>query len=803
MPQISSDRIEFFDGSATTTEPVQIRQPPQFRARSTKPADFIEISDDRIEPINIRETENQWKKLYLRARPYLSVGLEGGLSTAGAIAGTGVGPLGTVLGGGLGYAAGKETLDLLDQAFGVQKPKPVSEELQEAARRTATGFALTAGGEVLGSLIGGAVGKIGGMKPLAKRAGKKLAQLGSAQTRQQISKNIKVARQLEETIPNLKFTYGQITNDADAIMLERALSRSGLKVKQGGVSVGAASLSRDQRAFAEKALQEYYHKKLLESGDIKNLITNVSRSAEKLSGKVKISQEEVNKEVKQLLGGIDDQETGRVILNRLKTLKAKQKKALDVLYSKIPDVKVQPDILYKRVKQLKKEFDPLIEDAEDFPVKMIRGIKTKLNPSGKAVKDIKFSELRKLRTQILDAKRKAAGSVPPNYKLSRRLNQLQEAVEETIEARLKDDTGMAGRLFRKASAKYKTYSEKFKQDVVADVLTKGKRGEESRIALSEISRRFFTKDGIDSFLRAVGDDRVARKAMKDFARYDFFNKTYNPLKETIDTTRAFGWLKRHRETLKKLGLYDDFMRIAGKKRMLDMAQSELDAFNKSVAGRILGSDVDRVVSKAFTGTSNYAERAKELLNLVKGDKAAEEGLKKAVSDHLLRSSKITAEGFFTDFKVSYDRLTKKFHEFLPALKVLYKNEPEKLKAINRVHKAYQILNRNISSPLGGGSDTAENLLNTLAAATGARAGQYYLIVSLRKFFSKLAENKINSYLLRATFDPDYALSLINLAKSGVKSPQFRANAKDRFKNLMSRLTVYGAEKVKEDVKNRR
>jgi tetratricopeptide (TPR) repeat protein len=89
------------------------------------------------------------------------------LPIAGMMAGGGLaapaGPVGVVGGAGLGYAAGNQLQDMLEQYGGLVQPKNVGKELGETARDIQTGIGT--------ELIGGAIGKAAGTlaKPLIKK----------------------------------------------------------------------------------------------------------------------------------------------------------------------------------------------------------------------------------------------------------------------------------------------------------------------------------------------------------------------------------------------------------------------------------------------------------------------------------------------------------------------------------------------------------------------------------------------------------------------------------------------------------
>ena len=731
------------------------------------------------------------RKGYEKARPYIESTLEGGGLAGGGIAGTAAGPMGTVIGGALGYAASKEVIDLLDKHFGGLQEQPLTEELLQSGKDVIEGAALTATGEIGGVALRGAVNllkKGKGVMPalraktVEKRAGEELISQGTDLTATQINQNMKIASELEKKIPRLKLTRGQVTNDAQAISLERSLVRGGIRFKRGRVDVSGADLNQEQKAFTERALQDYYQKQVTGKGSVESFTDIVAAQKHSLESGVKTAQDKVNLEVSKLSRVVDEQELSKDLLNRINPAKKAMKDKATELYNKIPDVKLKSDDLHEGILNLVKSEDGIIEPRAkqmmDLIVKHIR--------KGDKPVNVGYQVLRKLHSRVGRNFRAANSGANPNLEDARQLGLLRDVVDDAM-AQVEKATPQAAQAYRKATQFYSgEYIPKFRQGTIAEVLQKGVRGEETKIAMSNIAGEFFTKDGIDDFIRAVGDDKLAMQSMRDYARFNMFNKTYNPYKESIDTAKAFSWVHRNGKVLEKLGIKKELMDIAKKGHGLNVAQKELDLFNKSVAAKILNSSPERVVEQAFGSSRNYAVTAQDLLKLAKGDKSAEQGIKKAIAEHIIDSSKVTAEGFFTDFKVSVSKLLNTSKRFSSALRVLYKDEPQRIKALMDVRKAYQIAARNIASPIGGGSDTMENISNIIAATGGARAGRYYLIINIKKAISRYSDNQINKYLLKATFDPDYAINLMKLAKNPESEKVIT-----RFTELMTSLTRLG------------
>lgn len=723
------------------------------------------------------EINNQEPSFYQKwVKPIAEPVVEAAGIIGGGLVGAPAGPLGAVAGAGLGYAGAKQAYRAVEELAGVGEPVPLPEQLLRTGKEVVTGAAYEMGGQALGAgIVGGIKGvkAVGGWvkgklgipsvtgKGMQAEAAKRFTELkAKAEGLPQVQENIKAAKELEKNIPGLKLSYGQITNDADAIALERSLARS-----------GGATISQQQRAVANKALENYYTGKVTGVGKPEEFVKAIGREKGVLEVTKKQAQQTVDTEVERLSRHIDEQSLGKKIHGLLSKGQEVSRTKATALYDRIPDVKVKTDVLNKSLDDVLADFDPIVEKSINIPSKLINGLK-KITDNG--INPIGFQQLRKLRSNILSELRTSQGAATPNTQYIRRLRMIQEGIENTIDS-LSGESGKAGDLYRKASSFYKEYAFKFKQGTVADVLAKGPRGEETRIGMANIAGKFDRLDGIDDFITAVGDKNIARDTMRDYYQFDFLNKTRTPEGE-ITTQKAMQWLYKNTSKLKKIGLFDEFKDVAAKRYGLQVAEKNLDVFNKSVANKVLEADVDDFVRTAFKGSKNYAVTAQELLGKVKGNKPAEAGLKKAFAENLMKETETTAPEFFqtvgaetvaeVEFAKSIAKLTNNLRKYNSAIRVIYKDEPQKIKSLHDVWNAYQTLARTAKSPIGGGSDTAENIFNILAGAGGARAGRFYLIKSIRDAFSKFSERHINEYMRRVMFDPDYASSLVSF-KTGM------------------------------------
>lgn len=737
--------------------------------------------------------------------------VEAGGAIVGGIVGSGVTPIaGTVVGAGLGYAGAKRLTKGGAVMLGYDEPETPGEALTGFGKDIPVGAAYEMGGQVVGKVVppaAKAVSKVG--KWIGRKAGETIGVLekaaptvkptpvpsqrlagkvydeftgqsrGTTLTQPQIEHNIKVARELQAKIPGLKFTQGQLTNDASAISLERSLGKH-----------GGQDLTQSQREMANKLLRDYYTKNVSGAGQAGEFAKQVKVTQTQLEGATKEAQDAVQVEIGRLSQHMDEQAMGSTIHKTLSAGKQAGRAKAQALYDKIPDVKVKTEQLIGTIDDIVKDYDPVVEKGSNVPMTLLKGLRSKLvvkeeggkilDAAGKPIKTVtetikpmNFSELRKLRSQIIAEVRTAQGSATPNDQYIRRLKMLQDGVEDTIDS-LSQRTDRAGELYREASSFYKEYAGKFKQGTVADVLSKGRRGEDTRIALANIAGEFDSLDGIDAFKRAIGSNQDAVTAMKDYYSMNLLNKARDPMTGEISTKRAMGWLAQNMGKLKKLGLYDEFSNAAKMKIKADAAGKYLDVYNKSVAGRILEADVDGMVANAFKGSKDYAQTANDLIKLAKGNKAAEAGLKKSFADNIMKQSEVTTTDFFQqggetisdiEFTRSLAKVTNQIKKYAPAIKVMYKDEPEKIKALMGVWKAYNTVGRTAKSPIGGGSDTFELFGKTLDIVAGSTApGKWYAFKTIRDMVKKHGKDNMEYFLRKAMFDPDYAIVLQNIAK---------------------------------------
>jgi len=836
-------------------EPLGQKEKPQEDEENFlgKPDPFLFIAKEVSKTIDNLSTKEGIAATY---RPFLEYGGMATGAVAGAVGGTvlggpGVGTtVGGVAGAGLLGAGGRQLANILDEIIGLRETPPLEQQLKESAKSVGEFAAYEAGGHglakgasfvykklptitgaviagsggagvgaymddenrwrgaAIGATIGLPIGGIIGAKGNLTTAQAKAAaysrfvkeSMGTAQTQEQIAKNIVAAREIEKKIPGLKFSQGQLTNDASAVALERGLARR-----------SGQDLSQQQREVATRALNEYYASTVSGQGNPENYVNAIASNRVRLQAATSQADDAVASEVSRLSRSMDEQTVGRTVFSRLSEFKRKAFLKAKGLYDKIPNVKLESKDLNDSINEIVKKEDGIIEQRAGQMISLLRGKIEKtqkvasgiLDKSGKPVpakagetKPVGYQVLRKIRSRIGKNIRSAESGVNPNAEDARQLRLIKEQVEATMDTVKNTNKQIAARYEEAQTFYSETYIPKYRLGTVADVLQRGPRGESSNIAMANIAREFNTVDGIDDFIFAVGDDQIARTAMHDFYAFDLLNSARNVQTGELNIKSVYTWLAKNGSKLKKLGLYDEFVKVRNLREISDKASKYLDVFNKSVAGRVLESNVDNFVRNSFAGSKNFAATANEMLALARGNRAAEQGLKKAMAEELTRQSETTSVPFFEAiagetigdqvYNQTVARFTSTLKHYSSAVKVIYKDEPEKLKSILRIHDSMQVLSRTSRSPNVGGSDTAENLFAGIKMTfAGVAPRFFYLFNALNNMIGHFGKKNVEKYLTRAMFDPDYAASL-NVGEKG-----FSKAKEERMARLMA-LMLYSS-----------
>ena len=694
----------------------------------------------------------QWKyNLSNFARPMLEGGgaAVGGIIGAGAGAPTGPGAIATsILGGSLGYSIGKKSADALDQALGLRGAPTLTEQTVGTINDIAKGAMYEMGGQIAMAALkpvlkagkwtfektAGAIKKNFTEQGAKKAAGELLI----AQTDDGLiyAKNIDQARQIEKDIPGLKFDIAQASNQSGLIKLKRALVRGEGK----GVDINDEVIRSNN-----EAIRNYFQKSFPEKEGVDDFVGGLSNAKQSLTAAEQQAKTIAEQEALSV-GVANPQQTGKNIVDVLKINKDAYKKQASELYGKVKDEGIPVATLVDDFKNIVKPMTKY-EDAANIPPVLSKVIQD-IEENG--ITSLPIDDLQGLRSELLAQSRQVKASNIPNERLSARLSQAARSIEKAIDySDGSDALKVANKFFRE------DYAVKFKQGTIKDILKPGYGGEATKIPIEKIpSKLWNAKDlqSADQFIKAVGN-KTATDIMRDHAAYDMFESVKNENGEIV-ARKLNVWLYRNKSLLKKFGIENDFKGIKAAQEAFEAAKGASAQFEKSAAQRVLNADVDKAISTALSGDS-AGKNIATLMKTVEGDKAALNGLRKGVADHIMTKIRTTATDIAGDPTISNAKFSNILDKYKPVINTLYKNDPDKIKALKNMQKAYEIMNRTNRSSIGGGSDTAENMI-TYFSQINFLSRWASAAKSMLRFFKGRHEARMNDFVIRAMFDPDYA-----------------------------------------------
>lgn len=305
------------------------------------------------------------------------------------------------------------------------------------------------------------------------------------------------------------------------------------------------------------------------------------------------------------------------------------------------------------------------------------------------------------------------------------------------------------------------YSPKYKDGTVGQVLQKG--NESNRLALTpeEIGRRFTqSPTQAQDLIRTVGKDEAAG------VMRNWYQSEIKRIADEGGYKQVQSFINRNRDTINAYGIGQDVWPLM-------KASRDTEALNK-VIGMDSNGFVQSIIDRADNGKA-----AAEIMARVRGNKAAEQGLQRKVSEYL--QEKMASSELITG-EEGMKQISSQLKNYDKALKIIYRNNPGGYQAIKqaqqlltmeqRINKvqgtpgsqtgeitkgAISTLTKILTPVIGGGAGMAAGF--GAAGAAGVTAG------------AALAARQvaINRYLTKAMFEPETARELIRVYKGNPES----------------------------------
>ncbi len=592
------------------------------------------------------------------------------------------------------------------------------------------------------------------------------------------TKNIEKAMDVDNI-----FTTAQATGVPSFNTSENAIMR-----KSDPVSVKFAEDILSKRANANKKISEFGDN-IIPKGDI--IDTRESLLANEKNVKSKVS------EVTDKYFNINKQEKGETILKELKDAKNKKYEEMKGLFDELGEANpvINADDLNNTLDTLSK---PRFEGGSiaSVPKGIINRIKStiKTTESLKGIThEISYNSARGFRSEIKTLIRNEQMSSNPNGDKISRLVELGQSMDNALDKLIAGNT-KEGSLYKTAKERYKEEYLPYKQGTAAQILQKGARGEDTRIALEDIAKKYLAggKGDITSaqnFIKTIGDRVTAKAALKDATIQDVIEMATDPNTGLISPSKLTLWLKNNNDALQF------FPEIKKEVTNIKSLQGQVDEAVKT--SLFAQGDIDRIIPNILTA-KNPTQEISKILRIVKDDKKSIDGLKKSIWEYALNKTEARAkdiDGFNTynpnvlrDFREKYNKVFSQLYT------------PEELGKMDTFTDAYEIFRKTSSSPYGSGSPTAEFLNaqhGNLAKAIGFFSSRisglpYYVAVSIgqtiKSIAGKYSQHEKQTLINEALLNPDISDTFIKMSKNAPVSYIAK-----KFNTALRNLSVAGSK----------
>lgn len=722
------------------------------------------------------------KNMARKALPYVRPIIEGGGALVGGTVGAGGGlltgaptvvgaPATTILGGaagaGLGYSTAKTSMDALEEYLGGTpnsdklRSRTLSERMIDPVYDAALGSTFEVGGQTLapvaGAMLrGGKATAKAAMSPvetwnnLAKSsAAKKIAKASTKDGRVAMNsaKNQEVYDAIKSRLGNdYNLTPAQITDDPELLKMQQSLQFS--HVPSSGPSSRAMLESQmmGNRDVVGKYLDSNFTGSLDDflaavDSEVRSRTANVARAAQGLST--------ADKEVaSQQIRTLEQQ--------KLAELKGEAARLYDQVNLDMP---VAPGMTFGQWKNARSS---ALNDLRAANARAASGDASGIMPAQQRV-----SELESILKQAGEAQPDAFGAMSNRY------------IDPAEIAKLRT----ANNFYRN------TYVPTVRQGNTAKNLATDRTGG-FRVD-DEISAGRYLQTGdkglasANDFNRTFGGDQNARQSLLDYAKRDLYDHATANGTTPLQLNKVEGWIAERMPAMKKMGMENEF---SGVKEAL-VKQSEVEAF-----GKVLNTNDPNSMLKgllAANGDKSIAKTALQLKLMVRGNPAAENGLKKAVADLMMDNTQLVKE-IGNNPMVSDAKMKQFWEQYGPAMQQIYsKSELEALKTVRTAFKIENRIGRSITGVDGAQSRTMEQEISQATSRSMPMLSMAGRVIRFALDFATRSKGQTTKdFMAKAQFDPVFAKELSDLANK-TKSMSTQA-AREEVNKFMGKAMTFGA-----------
>lgn len=735
-----------------------------------------------------------WQRQVSRfARPALEMGgLIGGgaLAAPTAIPTFGTAPVAAAAGG---YAMGSSAADRLDEFLGIVDKADLKTSSKKMLWDVKKGAEFEMGGRLIAPVAG--LGKKGIWK-LAEKM--KLVKLFGAIKKMFPSLSDRgILLKAKETLKTVRQETPVIKKTAKET--QELLKRTGVKEvptyaqKTGGMKAGyheqsvsaknaeLADILKMKDATITEQAGKHVSKRFPAKEGVGDAISAVGdKQAKLLTTAERLRTQADDILAKTRVGVTEKQIIGKDIYSATDIAKAKAKETIKTLYAKIPgETMVENKPLRKGLADTLIQFRKIGGGEQALPKAIIKQIKQNVKGS-----HISFDKLKDLRSQVSTEIRQEYLRIDPNLKRAAHLQSLKKGINNTLE-QMRTFGGKQAQIahdYKIATETFLKYDKTFRKGAVGDILRPGRQTSGLNTLHSDMPAKFFQSgktELADDLIAAIGKGK-AKELIQPYANVDFLTKSVPSGNFNLKTAQK--WLITNKNLLQKYDLYDDFKSIVTSKKIADEAMINLQAYQKTVASTILEADAGKVIKNIFSGKGKIqsARTAIDLMNLpgIKGNPVAIKGIQNSFKDFMLKEMELSGVDVLGNPLRSIAKGKTLLEAYTPAMRILYKDSPQKIQAITDYHKLLEMIARNKNLSFAGGSTTTEKIFGTRKEVLGSIGRNISQLIAIQQgkgwFFSslknlwgsltgapgKFSQAQIDKLLTEAIYNPEVAQTIM-------------------------------------------
>ena len=751
-------------------------------------------------------------------------------------------PASAAAGAGLGHGMGSNLADRLDEFLGLTRKATLKQASKKALSDVGEGAMFELGGQAVGPALtlGGksiwSVAEKMGLAGLFRRM-KEAAPAITDKAMLNKSKDIlkkhremtpameKTAAETAEVTKSLgvkePLTFAQQTGSKEAAMFEQSTASKDRELL--GILAGKdARANQEAIAGVEKSFPA--------KAGPQDVIAAFEKEHVLLQQKATEAVAKSASDLERIRLASDPQNAGKAIKEALLAGRAIESNKVGALFDKLPqDIPLDAAAIKTVIRSMGADLKRYGGNKKSMPTEIINEIKAGLAKTSPRIKGVNivqpeeqkatFSQLRNWRSQISKDKHQAETGSIPDWRLAARLGKLKNAVDDTLDQMLKlgPENHETIELYRKATGEFSSYAKKFREGTVGDVTKYGSKSSGGKVAYTDIPSRFFRNNSLDEAddLIAVLGKKDAGKLIKEYAEFDLISKTADA--GAIKPQAALKWLATNKRVLDKYGLYDTLNRTVRTSEFSQEALVNLKAFQNTVAAKVFDVDPSSLMSSVLSGKgkTQSANIMRELVTApgVKNNPAALEGLRNGFKDFFKAQMEKGGVDVLENPLMSVAKGKRILDEYMPAMKVLYRDKPEQLNALIDYHKFLRVIERNKAISFSGGSTTAEKLsgdkfklftgiAGDLAQLRALAKGKGLFFRSYLNLFKNIlsapgvySQGQINALLTEAIHNPEVAKTIMDSTRPLTKISK---NVLDKdLRHHLITLGIYGEENTRD------